>query len=238
MGEVERVYLSALYDGGVIESDRWVKYFLESLGEIGLRDRTLIVVTSDHGEDLGEHYANRAGDHGHALHDDQVMVPLILHNPVERYAVRQVRAQVRTMDIFPTIAEILRVPHESDRGGESFLPLLRDEVSEGRIAYGGMVDAGPRRQFVRYLGHKYIEVVGPAKKGRDLVPPPPEVQLFDLTVDPGEKNNLADESPELVRRFHAMLGSLVNEGQAEPFELPRELDEQTRARLRSLGYLQ
>ena len=237
VGETERAYLAALYDGGIRVSDGYIEKFLSHLAELGLRDQTLIVVTSDHGEEFGEHYATRAGDHGHALYDDQLLVPLIFHNPLESYPVDRVGVQVRTMDIFPTIAELLEAPHESDRGGISLVPLLRGESDEGRIAYGGMVDSGPERQFIRYLGYKYIEVVGPDRKMPPLSPAPPPVQLFDLSADPRERTNLAGERPELVGDFHDMLRSLSMEGQAEAFDLPNDLDEKARARLRSLGYL-
>jgi len=237
VGETERAYLAALYDGGIRISDGYIEKFLSHLAELGLRDQTLIVVTSDHGEEFGEHYATRAGDHGHALYDDQLLVPLIFHNPLESYPVDRVGVQVRTMDIFPTIAELLEAPHESDRGGISLVPLLRGESDEGRIAYGGMVDSGPERQFIRYHGYKYIEVVGPDRKMPPLSPAPPPVQLFDLSADPRERTNLAGERPELVGDFHDMLRSLSMEGQAEAFDLPNDLDEKARARLRSLGYL-
>ena len=68
-------------------------------------------------------------------------------------------------------------------------------------------------------------------------PAPPPVQLFDLGADPRERINLAGERPELVGNFHDMLRSLSVEGRAEPFDLPENLDEKARARLRSLGYL-
>ncbi len=235
---VERKYLSALYDGGIRESDRHVGTFLAHLENVGLRDRTLIVVTSDHGEELGDHFPSHAGDHGHALYDDQLLVPLILHNPIEDYPVRRVVPQVRTMDIFPTIADLLGVPVRTGLGGVNLLELMRGEDTDARIAYGGIVDAGPERRFVRYLGYKYIEVTAPQNpRMPPLARQPPRIQLFDLSSDPGEQHNLAGERTDLVERFHGMLQETLRGGQAAGFELPDDVDEETKERLRSLGYL-
>ena len=75
------------------------------LEQIGLRDRTLVVVTSDHGEEFGEHYPANIADHGHSHHDNQLMVPLIIYNPAQTYPVKAVSHQVRLMDVMPTVAE-------------------------------------------------------------------------------------------------------------------------------------
>ena len=81
LSKPELHYLEALYDGGILESDRHVGSFMAFLEKIGLRDSTLVVVTSDHGEEFGEHYPANIADHGHSHHDNQLMVPLIICNP-------------------------------------------------------------------------------------------------------------------------------------------------------------
>ena len=91
--------------------------------QIGFGDRTL-VVTSDHGEELGAHYPTRAGDHGHALLDDQLMIPLIVHDPTRQFEVSRIPAQVRSFDIMPTVIELLGLETSPGTEGRSLLPFL------------------------------------------------------------------------------------------------------------------
>ena len=119
--ELER--LEALYDGGVEACDREVGRLLDGLRELGLDDEVVFLVTSDHGEELAEgRYPRFAGDHGHALHEELVHVPLIVAHP--RFPPRRVAAQVRSMDVFPTVLELLGVPAPSDVEGRSLADRL------------------------------------------------------------------------------------------------------------------
>jgi arylsulfatase A-like enzyme len=238
LDDAELEYLAALYDGGIHESDRYVGEFLSYLESAGLRDRTLVVVTSDHGEELGEHYRTHVADHGHALFDDQLLVPLILYNPVESYPVKRVTAQVRTMDILPTIADLLGVAPGEELDGRTLVPLMRGEERSGRMAVGGETKAGPRRAFLRHLGYKFITVTSPSQGKRPLPTRPPQHQLYDLRSDPGERVNLAEQRPDLTREFRETLRA-VTAGRAGPALAPdpERLDAELLERLRSLGYV-
>lgn len=237
--EEELRYLRALYDGGVLESDRHVGAFLDFLEEIGVRDRTLIVVTSDHGEELGEHYPGHSGSHGHSLRDDQVRVPLIIQNPLEPYRVKKVALQARLMDVLPTVAEILDIPDVPPSTGSSLVPMMRGEEKSHRAAYGGATSNGPQRIFVRWLGYKFIRIVGPPPKGRPpLKPPPPKIQLYDLRTDPLEEINLAAREPEIVRRMQEVFDSSKEREAGRVIDMnAEEMDDKLRERLRSLGYI-
>jgi arylsulfatase A-like enzyme len=238
LNKQELKYLEALYDGGILESDRHVGSFMTFLEKIGLRDRTLVVVTSDHGEELGEHYYSNIADHGHSHHDNQVMVPLIIYNPCETYPVKRVSHQVRLMDVMPTIAEILNAPIDFTTTGVSLLPLMRSEEHAGRTAYGGEIKAGPKRIFLRYLGYKYIKVVGPPS-GRysPPSPPPPIYQLYDLQVDQWEQTNLANTEPLIVNQMQKILSRILSSSERDDFTIPEVINDKLRERLKSLGYL-
>lgn len=230
-------YLEALYDGGVHESDRHVGAFLDFLGEIGLSDRTLVAVTSDHGEELADHYRGFSGNHGHSLHDELLLVPLILHDPTNAYPVRRVRSQVRTIDILPTVAEILGASVDYPADGASLVPVLRGRETGGRVASGGATKYGAQQVFVRHLGYKYIRVTDPAPKREPVFPPPPPVQLYDLVRDPHERTNLAGSRPEIVREMERILDLTKTPGWGEVNPPPEEMDPELQERLRSLGYL-
>jgi len=231
-------YVTALYDGGVAEADRHVGAWVDYLGELGLRDRTLLIVTSDHGEELNDQFPTRTGDHGHSLHDALLSIPLILVDPTREWPVRQVASQVRLLDVLPTVAELLDVPIDSALDGRSLLPLMRGEESADRTALASQTKAGPKRIALRHMGFKYIATVGPTRPGHPLIPQPESRRLYDLNEDPGETNNIIAERPELAQMLEAELHRQHRElsGSVEP-DPEQELDPQLLERLRSLGYV-
>lgn len=232
-------YLEALYDGGILEADRHVGAFVDFLEEQGLGDKTLVVVTSDHGEELGEHFPSRCGDHGHSLHDTLVQVPLVIRNPIEDYPISRVPHQVRLMDVMPTITEILGIPVDEDAAGKSLVPLMRGEEARGRLAYGTQTKAGPDRVFLRYLGYKYVRVVSPSAPNQiPLRPSPPPQQLYDLKNDPGEQTNLVGSAPEILELMNNIYRQASKAGGfgKEDFTVPEETDQKLKERLESLGY--
>lgn len=230
-GELER--LEALYDGGVQACDREVGRLLDGLARLGLRNETVVIVTSDHGEELAEgRFPCFAGDHGHGLSEELVHVPLLVADP--RRVARRVAAQVRSMDILPTVLELLDVAAPEDIEGRSLVPLLdgRAESAE-RLARGGSPEEGPDRVFVRLAGHKLVQRLEEPEPDTPFEHVP-EFELFDLDSDPGERHDLARERPELVQRLLAALAS-AGPGQTidpEALVVPPDVAE----RLRALGY--
>jgi arylsulfatase A-like enzyme len=109
-GAFDPVVSDALYTGGVRAADWWVGEFVGFLKKRGLYERTLIVLTSDHGEQLGER-ALEAKDwcsfydcHGHTLFDELVRVPLIVKLPSEHHAGTRMRSVSSALDVMPTIS--------------------------------------------------------------------------------------------------------------------------------------
>ncbi len=233
-GDADLERLRALYDGGVLEADRHVGELVGVLDELGVADEVVVCVTSDHGEDLGEHYRTRCGDHGHSLLDDLLLVPLVIADPTRPIAGRVVPTQVRTLDILPTLAALLEVGPLPSTEGRSLVSMLEGEPAPPRVAFGGSPHSGPDRIFVRHAGYKFIETVGEDRHDPPLVPPPPKVQLYDLRADPGETTNLAEERPDLVERFRALDRRIDRRG-GGPVEIDAADDELAR-RLRELGY--
>jgi arylsulfatase A-like enzyme len=231
-------YAGDLYDGDLHAADREVGALLELLKQSGLSDRTAIVVTSDHGEEMGDHYPAFIGDHGHVLYDSLVHVPLLLKNPLRSYPARTVAAQVRGVDVLPTIAELLDVPPGAPVDGSSLVPLLEGKPEPERIALSAHTRVGPPRASVRALGHEYVEQRPVQEDWPPLRPEPPARELYDLAIDPGEKTNLIDRRPEVART----LKNLLDAGRrhlSEPRKtaVPDEVERETLERLRSLGYL-
>jgi len=235
----ETEYIGALYDGDIASADRHVGRLIRKIEKLGMADRVAVIVTSDHGEELGRHYPHNTGDHGHALLDTMMLVPLIVHDPTKSYAGSVIDAQVRTVDILPTVADLMQVPLEAPLDGRSLLPLMRGDETDERVALMGQTKAGPVRVGVRSLAHKYISTVGIiGRRMKPLDPLPPPRQLYDLTADPEELENLVELRPELAATLDELVEA-THPGknvQISP-ELADEVDAELLERLRSLGYV-
>jgi arylsulfatase A-like enzyme len=231
-------YVTALYDGGILESDRHVGELLAFLEATGLGDRTLVAVTSDHGEELGDQYPANTGDHGHSLRDPLLAVPLVLYDPVHDYAVREVSAQVRLLDTLPTIAEILGVKIDRAIDGTSAVPLMDGSDSEDRLVLASQTKRGPLRAGVRTLGFKFIATLGPGGEETPLLDAPPAQQLYDLADDTKETRNRVADRPELAQALLRILSERFS-GLGEELEpdYSDDIDPGVLERLKSLGYI-
>jgi arylsulfatase A-like enzyme len=226
-----------MYDGDLRNSDRHVGQLLALIEELGLREKVAVVVTSDHGEELNDHYPHNTGGHGHSLRDPLLKVPLIVRDPTRRFAVKRASQVVRLIDVMPTVLDMLDVSQEVPLDGRTLLPVLRGEETRDRVAVAGQTNIGPFRVAVRAMGFKYIVTLPNGGAGSQLSPVPPFRQLYDLKRDPHERDNLARKTrlvatfDELLRRHHPLLGQAVDPGVSEDTD-PRLLE-----RLRSLGYV-
>jgi arylsulfatase A-like enzyme/tetratricopeptide (TPR) repeat protein len=214
---------SAGYDGEIAYVDAQVGQVLETLAAKGLGKNTLVVLTSDHGESLGEHGEK---SHGFFVYDATLRVPLILKSVSSLPEGERIAAPVRTVDILPTILEALAVPVPEQSQGRSLLTLVSGEARETPPAYAECY--APELNFhwaplvaLREGGFKYIEA--------------PRPELYDLRSDPGETKNLFTTDPERAKRMRSRLGEMV--ASLPPSLSSRsEPDPETVARLRSLGY--
>jgi arylsulfatase A-like enzyme len=248
---------SALYDGGVLSVDRWVGRLLEALRAAGLYDRTLVVLTSDHGEQLGEAPDETGGEarngrfysaHGHTLYEELIHVPLVLKLPGTPGPPRRVSAVTRAIDVMPTILDVVGLAPASPghQQGLSLRPLWEGRPSPPREAFTEALSTDRESKSLRDARHKYIVTMWPrqvGRRGRSWVAPAERLartELYDLVADPGEHRNLLrDPTPEirrLARRFDTELRRLAAEapGHAERTRLSEEALQQ----LRALGYLE
>jgi arylsulfatase A-like enzyme len=245
---------SALYDGGVASADRWVGELMAILRQAGLYDRTTIVLTSDHGEELGDREPGGIfGKHGHSLYEEMVGVPLIVKLPRQRHAGTRVAAPAPAVDVMPTLLDILGIPAAAsgDMEGRSLRPLWEGRETGGRYAFSEALAYESELKSVRTDRYKYILEVSQAdveRHGRRYLPAEPAWQLFDLVADPGERRNLlprrgaaaavhtgAPLPASLVEGLDAELRRYVAHhfGSSESATLPSETVE----KLKALGYV-
>jgi arylsulfatase A-like enzyme len=244
-GALDRSVLDALYTGGVRSMDRWLGRLLAFLRQEGLYEDTLIVVSSDHGEELGDHDPTRFyNSHGHSMYEELVHVPLVLRLPHGARAGTRVAGVVRTIDVFPTILDVVSLPAVPGIEGKSLRAVWEGSEASGRIALVEATAYGPERKAVRDDRYSYIISIDEATtagRGRNYVPEKPlSRELYDLLHDPSElRNLLAPPGPPTFERVAHGLEAALRERVARQLgHADRSaLDEETVEKLRALGYV-
>jgi arylsulfatase A-like enzyme/Flp pilus assembly protein TadD len=207
------------YDGEVATSDAIVGAFLDTLKKLGVYDRAIVIVTSDHGEGLGEH-----GEQQHSifLYREAIRVPLLVKLPANSGAGSRVAAPVQLSDIFPTVTAALGLPAPKEVSGTSLFAAGATGTA-GRVIYGETLF--PRLQLGwsdlrSVVNERYHYIQGPRP------------ELYDIVADPGEKT-------DLVKSQTATAADLARALRRYPQgnEKPASVDQETMRRLSSLGYL-
>ncbi|UCF34239.1 MAG: sulfatase, partial [Phycisphaerales bacterium] len=196
-----REVCEALYAGGVRSADRWLGALIARLRRLGLYDRTLIIFTSDHGEEFAErredYFYNR---HGHTLYEEMVKVPLIIKLPDQAHAGSRIATQVRIIDLMPTVLDVLGIRlRKSEMQGLSLRPLWEEPAKqEDRLAVSEALSQLDEKKSVRTDRYKYIvtsDEYTVRRHGRKYLPEEPhEKELYDLRRDPSERVNLLESS--------------------------------------------
>jgi arylsulfatase A-like enzyme/Tfp pilus assembly protein PilF len=220
-------YAGRPYVGEIAFTDSQVGRLVAFLQARGLLERTVIVIVGDHGESLDDH---GEASHGFFIYESVVRVPLIIRAPLKGAQGRQVADVVRTLDIAPTVAELLGVEKLPGADGASLVPLMTGATQElGLEAYS---------ESIYPLYHYGWSDLRALRSGRFKLIAAPKAELYDLEQDPGEQTNLFDQRRQLADRMLARLSEL--EAQFTKNERPTtepEVDPEARARLAALGYV-
>jgi arylsulfatase A-like enzyme len=208
--------------------DRAIGELLDTFRERGMLENTLLLLTSDHGEGLGEH-----GETGHIeqLYDSMVRIPLILHSPKDFPQGVVVRDPVSLVDLFPTICDTLSLPMTPDVPGRSLLPLLDgDDATREKYVYLETYAPEAPMDLIGLRTGKWKYIRTP-KTGKE--------ELYRVVEDPKELNDLVDSSTDEVHSFRALLGRLGRLSETGDASDPSHpvLDEETLQKLKSLGYV-
>jgi len=190
-------HLIAHYDAALYESDQRVGEFIARLKKLGLDKNTVLIISADHGELLGE---QGLINHTQGLYEPVVHVPLIIKHPgFPRLAGRRFAQQVQRVDLMPTIMELADAPYEHlELQGKSLLPLLRDAEAPWReFAFvrskrnlAKFTDLDIEERVVRSKCWKLHHYLYKEK-----------FELYDLCSDPLETKDLSSERPEVVERM-------------------------------------
>ncbi len=245
--EAVRRNIVGLYDGEIRYTDETlIGPIVARLKSLGIYDRTMIVLTSDHGEEFFEH---GAWLHTHSVYNEVLRVPLIIKHFGSRGAGTAVETYVRGVDVMPTICRELGIGiRPGDIDGRSLQDLGEGKGSETageRIAVGDLSVRManrfiPPKIAIFRFPHKFIfnAPYSPDDLAYYANPPRPvvESEIYDLAVDPGETVNLAGARPELVAEFRELIKRLFRPRKGRG---PRAAaaDEDLEKQLKTLGYL-
>jgi arylsulfatase A-like enzyme len=176
-----------------------------------------VVVTSDHGEEFGEH--GKMGWHSHTLYDELLRVPLLVKLPKGMRAGTTVEETVRGIDIAPTVLAALGRSLPPSFEGRDALALWPPPAEAAEV-WSSRDTTIPNAIFA--LRTPYWKLIGR--------------QLYDLRHDPGEKSDVAGSEPQVMKRMTSRRLALL-ESRPRPRPRPARINEELRQRLRALGYL-
>jgi hypothetical protein len=200
--------LVALYDGEVHRVDRLVGEVVQLLEARGLTGRTVVVLTSDHGQEFAEHGAYT---YGHTLYEEVVRVPLIVAGPDIESLGQVVSVPVALLDLAPTLTEMAGATLPSEVGGRSLVPALRGEPLTPRAAFSeGLMRVPHEHKAIRMDGKKLIYHVDEDR-----------FELYDLTADPFEMVDMATQASELGDAMKRELLAWMDRTGKASQELPR-----------------
>jgi arylsulfatase len=194
-------YVKALYDQQIRHVDDGIGALVAALDELGLAERTLVVVLADHGESLGEH--GIFFEH-HGLYDCTIHVPLLLRWPGRLPAGRRLPQIFQLHDVAPTILDAAGLPIPRAMEGQSLWGLLCGETQRGGREVAITPECSLQAKWcLRTDRYKLILARAP-----DFYGSPPR-ELYDLHEDPRELHNLAEAQPELADALQGQLETWI-----------------------------
>lgn len=230
--ESDRRRLEALHDGEITQHDVFLGKFIERLKKLGVYEDTLLVITSDHGEEFNEHGSY---GHGHSVYQELLNVPLVFHMPGKIEAGR-ISSAVSTMDIAPTILEL---------AGVEPIPGM-----EAHSLVGFMTGAMPNRPAIAFSEWLDDRRVALGNDYKFIIRGNLTASLFDLHSDPQELKQLEPEQlPIATRYLRVMQGQFLGasdranwlsarQGRGTRIEADKvEMDDTLKGQLEALGYM-
>lgn len=214
------------YSGEISFADRELGRIFKELDELGQLENTLVIFTSDHGDSLGEHGEKT---HGLFVYDSTTRVPLMMAGPGVKVKGR-VDQQVRTVDIVPTVMDILGLSGADQLDGKSLKPLWEGEQDE-RTAY--------QETLVPLQNFSWSELRA-LRTERSKVIAAPRPEWYELTTDPFERHNRYGEAAqdgEATTLFGELESLKANDPLSHGGHDQSEMGEEARRKLSALGYV-
>ena len=217
-------YMNRPYDGEVAYVDSVLGRLFSYMDKQGLFEQTLVILTGDHGESLGQH---REMTHGYFIYNTTVWIPLIISIPEEGSG--QVTQAVAHMDIFPTVCDVLGIETPSFIQGISLVSAIKGRKMAKRPIYVEALTPYYNRGWAPINGYIY-------EQEKFIESPIPE--LYDLSKDFDELHNLAQTRK--LDPYQKKLSRIIEDlslPEEESKEKSRQMVRESLEKLRSLGYI-
>ena len=236
--------LHALYDAGIAYLDRRVGELLDFFRKQQILDDSLLIITSDHGEGLGEHALM---EHQFSVYEPVLAVPLILRYPALGGEGQEIARPVQTLDLFPTIAQLLELRWEGESwlqghdlfDGENSSPYAFSEYWPAIGTMERIRKLSPRLDMGRF--NRVLKAVR-TDRYKYIWSCCGQRELFDLAKDPRETQNLIAKKTDVARELDQVLQAYLTAQQAVgPGETPpdggsQKVDAAVKEQLENLGY--
>lgn len=223
--EQDTEYIISQYDGNIRYCDEHLGRLFKKIEALKLASNTIVILTSDHGEDLMDHGTISHGD----IYDVDIHVPLIIRYPYLFPKNKKIGSIVRSIDIMPTILDILALPLGPSMEGKSLFPLMsgkKDKHERMVFSFGN----NPKLKMRIALRTKNWKLIYSYETGQD--------ELYNLEKDPKELNNLASVNKQQLATLQKKLNNYIKRLRLPIKKDGAVLDEKTRQQLKSLGYVQ
>jgi arylsulfatase A-like enzyme len=238
MDEDDFEVLRALYDAELFYLDHRIGEVYEFLKEKNLLDNTLLIITSDHGENIGEH---NLMDHQYCLYDTLLRVPFIMRFPGTFEGGKRINTMVQTTDIFPTIIELLNIKdqglHEEVQGEG----LLKNGNS--RFAISEYIAPQPsieaiRRRYPKGDFSKYDRSLTSIRSydWKLIVSSDGKDELYNILEDPMETKNLMSIHNDIYKNMRSKIDSWIRDNREDVEDEDTHVSAEIKKRLEALGY--
>lgn len=229
-------YYVAEYDAAIRSADRLIGDLLEGLEDLNLTADTVVVLLSDHGESLGEH--NYYFEHGRLPYEPAQRVPLMIRSPDRLPAGSRVACPVALIDVAPTILSLAGVEIPPAMEGQSLLPVVHSEESCRDVFFC----AGYQLDFMTGIRRQRWKLIRVPNVMDRAIMTGTEYELYDLQADPAESRNLYEARPDVAAPLQQSLAAWTAPWYERATRTvhkagPATVDEETRHRLKALGYI-
>jgi len=235
LSDADIQYIEDMYDNGIHHFDAFFQKLVDTLEKNNIMDKTIIIVTSEHGDDHNEHnyFAH------HDIYDTLVHVPLIIYAPTVN-SKKTIDAITSTVDVLPTLLAMIGIPTPQQVQGKSVVPVicgkgtdLKDEAAYieriplwEQVVYRGFnveeklriiesipdnnvnVDIAIRTRRWKYILRRSNAILEKVSWWKNFPVTPPvlfDEELYDMTKDPYEQHNVAKDNPEVVQQLKTKL---------------------------------
>ena len=214
--------LIALYDGEISYIDFYIEELISRLKTAGLYENSLIVITSDHGDEFLDH---GGFSHPPKLYEELIRVPLIIRFPHDKYKRRIIREPVSLLDLAPTMMDAAGIDINHDLHGESLIPIVENGMrykERAIISEYGIHLFSIRKGFYKLIYDDRTKLR----------------ELYNLKIDPKEAHNLAAKEVTILTELEKLLSDHISKiPRGQNGEEEKMYDENIKRRLRALGYV-